>query len=408
MPKPTVVIVSDHGSVVGGAEKVAFGSAVGLLERRYDVHALIGTGEIEPSLREQGLKGESAHFDTYWSEWFKLGKVGMFRNLLSNGRPEAWARTQLAKFDPATTVLHFHVFYSFLTNAVLDVAIQMGFRCFVTCHDYNLVCPSSTFFHTGTGKPCGQKALSAGCFKCDCFGPNSGYIKTLRFARTWRLHKLSSALSKVERFLFVSEKSGQILRPYLPSGAKGQVLLNPVEFDPEFVPASIADRPLFLWLGRMVQEKGPRIAAEAGRLAGVKITFGGEGGQLESIRNEYPEHEYLGWVNGNRVQELYAQSKATLMTSQWYETASLVTLDSMAKGVAPIVADVTVATDWFDEGVSGRSFRYDDPVALAKVLEDFKDDAYAERLGRAAREKFMVDPPTMEKHLDQLEALYRE
>ncbi len=406
MSKPTVVIISDHGSVVGGAEKVAFGSALGLLERGYEVHAVIGTGEPDSSLTEAGIQFHRLQRDTYWMEWGRASKFGKLQTFW--GDPEL--KTQLHKtfsaFDPASTVFHFHVFYSFLTVAALDLAVAMGFRCYVTCHDYNIACTSSTFYDSTNDRPCGQRALSVGCYKCLCLGPWSGAAKMVRFGRTWKQHHLSRTLDRVAGFLFVSEKSRTILAPYLPHATPKELLLNPIEVPTEVAATPFRDRPRYLWLGRMVQEKGPLVAAEAARQAGVRLTFGGDGPLMESIKEQYPEHEYLGWVNSERVRTLYAESRAVLMTSQWFETASLVTLDAMAQGVAPIVADITVATDWFEEGVSGRSFRYDNPSALAEVLSDFQDDAYAERLGRAARERFMVNPPTMEKHLDQLETLY--
>lgn len=406
MPKPTVVIVSDHGSVVGGAEKVAFGSALGLVKRGYRVHAIIGTGEPDDRLVEAGITFHTVRHDAYWMEWGRASKVGKIQTFWGDPVLQDQLRKAFAQFDPATTVIHFHVFYSFLTNAALDVAVAMGFRCFVTCHDYNIACTSSTFYDSLAERSCGQKALSVGCYKCQCFGTGSVAVKTLRFGRAWKQHFLRGTLGRVSAFLFVSEKSRSILTPYLPAKVQKDVLLNPIEVPLEVANTEFKDRNRYLWLGRMVKEKGPWVAAEGAKQAGVGLTFGGDGPLLEKMQRDFPEHEFLGWVNSEKVRELYGQSRAVLMTSQWFETASLVTLDAMAQGVAPIVADITVATDWFEEGVSGRSFQFDDPASLAKVLSDFKDDAYAERLGMAARAKFMVDPPTMEKHLDQLEKLY--
>lgn len=406
MPKPTVVIVSDHGSVVGGAEKVAFGSALGLIDRGYSVHAVIGTGEPDTHLVEAGITFHTVKRDAYWMEWGRASKSGKIQTFWGDPEVQNQLRKTFAQFDPATTVFHFHVFYSFLTNAALGVAVAMGFRCFVTCHDYNIACTSSTFYDSLNERPCGQKALSVGCYRCQCFGTGSIAVKTLRFGRAWKQHHLKGTLGRVSAFLFVSEKSRSILTPYLPNRVRKDVLLNPIEVPEAVASTPFQDRSRYLWLGRMVKEKGPWVAAEGAKRAGVRLTFGGDGPLLEQMQRNFPEHEFLGWVNSARVQELYGQSRAFLMTSQWFETASLVTLDAMAQGVAPIVSDITVATDWFDEGISGRSFPFDDPDALAIVLRDFASDEYAERLGNAARAKFMVDPPTMDKHLDQLEKLY--
>jgi glycosyltransferase involved in cell wall biosynthesis len=100
-----------------------------------------------------------------------------------------------------------------------------------------------------------------------------------------------------------------------------------------------------LWLGRFDPDKGPDIAIEACRKAGLPLVLAGKCNQKDEWRylDEVvtpmlgPDVELV--VNGNRdrTESLLATSRSLLMSIRWEEPFGMVMIEAMAKGT-PVVA----------------------------------------------------------------------
>ena len=56
-------------------------------------------------------------------------------------------RKLLNTLSTADTIVHFHQFRLKLSVSVLKTATDMGFRVFITVHDYMLSCPTTNFYN---------------------------------------------------------------------------------------------------------------------------------------------------------------------------------------------------------------------------------------------------------------------
>lgn len=99
------------------------------------------------------------------------------------------------------------------------------------------------------------------------------------------------------------------------------------------------------FLGRMAPCKGPHLAIEAARLAGVRLKMAGE---VQPLFRDYWEQQVRPWIDGDQVQyigeadwdiknDLLSRARALLMPIQWEEPFGLVMIESLACGT-PVLA----------------------------------------------------------------------
>lgn len=129
--------------------------------------------------------------------------------------------------------------------------------------------------------------------------------------------------------------------------------------------------PTFLFVGRLVEAKGPGVLLDAFsqlRMAfpGARLEIAGEGplrAQLEERRQEGVS--FHGHVTGAALIDLYGRAHAFVLPS-YYEPYGVVVLEALAANLPVIVSDrVGSAEDLVVEGKTGYVFPSGDSAALA-------------------------------------------
>jgi glycosyltransferase involved in cell wall biosynthesis len=129
-----------------------------------------------------------------------------------------------------------------------------------------------------------------------------------------------------------------------------------------------------LWVGRMVEGKGPHRAIAAARRAGLPLVLAGP---VQLGQEEYFEHEvrphidddrvrYVAEVGGRRKRELFAHALALLMPIRWPEPFGIVMIEAMACGTPVIAFPVGSAPEIVRHGESG--FLVDDEAEMAAAV----------------------------------------
>ena len=155
------------------------------------------------------------------------------------------------------------------------------------------------------------------------------------------------------------------------------------------------DRPLFVFAGKLIEQKRPRDAIRAIALAAkrtkVALAVVGDGALGPELRAEVAraglERDviFLGFRNQSELPEIYGAADAFVMPSG-FEPWGLAVNEAMACGLAPIVSDqVGAAPDLVTTGASGTGvvFAVGDVARLSEIVTDLA--AHPERLAGMRR-----------------------
>jgi glycosyltransferase involved in cell wall biosynthesis len=141
------------------------------------------------------------------------------------------------------------------------------------------------------------------------------------------------------------------------------------------------------FLGRMVPCKGPHLAIQAARRAGVRLKLAGE---VQPTFLEYWERDVLPYIDGRQIEyvgeanhaeknALLSRARALLFPIEWEEPFGLVMIEAMACGtpvlafrggaVAEIVQDGV--NGWICRDVAEMAERVASPVPDSEACRDF-------------------------------------
>lgn len=209
----------------------------------------------------------------------------------------------------------------------------------------------------------------------------------------------------VAAFIAVSRFSRGILVPHLPKRVQIFQIGNPIDV-PRRTPVEVDRNGEFVMVARLSPEKGGKLFAEAARQCQAQATFVGDGSMRQEIAAEYPAAKITGWVGKSRATEYVRRARALVFPSLCYEAQPLAILEAAAQGIPAVVSDGCAGAESIVHGVTGLLFKQGDARSLGHALRVLQEDNLARRLGRAAYDRYWADPPTIDRHVSQLENVY--
>lgn len=169
-------------------------------------------------------------------------------------------------------------------------------------------------------------------------------------------------------------------------------------------------RPVLLYVGRLAREKDIAVLMETFRLLhgklGDRVGFevSGDGPEAASVREELPFARHHGFLDRDRLADLYADSDLFVFPSPT-ETCGLVALEAMASGLPVIAADQGGVLENLRPGVNGLLAPAGDAAAFATAAAELLEDP-ERRAGMAAGARAWALGHSWERELDALEVTY--
>lgn len=397
-----VVIVSDFAHVNGGAASVAIAGAIGLARRGHGVSFFSAVGPADTRLEKSGVQ-------VLCTEQCEIAKDprrirAAMQGVWNRSAARAFAE-RLRELDRRDTIIHLHGWSKALSSSVVRTAIDGGFKVVCTLHDYFCACPTGGFFDARTASHCHVKPLSLACITCNC-DVRSYRHKLWRVVRQLAQEKVGRIPAGIDTFIVLSRLSRLVLQPYLPKAARMFEVSNPIDI-PLGSPVDVGSNRAFTMIGQLSLLKGGQLFAAVARHCGVQAVFVGDGPSTQEIAAANPAATITGWVSQERVGEYLSKARALVFPSLWYEAQPLAVLEAAARGVPAVVSDGCAAAESVRDGMTGLVFKNGDATSLAAALRRLSDDDLVRRLGRGAYETYWADPPVLERHVAELERVYR-
>ncbi len=400
-PDPiTVVLVLDHAFVTGGQAKVAIDSAKGLKKRGHEPIVFAAVGPVDAGLVQSDIRTVC------------LGQA----DLLGNASRLAAAAQGLWNVSAAQalgdlldglprdrTVVHVHGWAKALSPSIAGPIRRSRFPAVYTMHEYFLMCPNGGFFNYKRQHACGLDPMSAACWLTDCDSRSYGR-KLWRNARQLVAENVARLPDVFSDIICISNFQVDVVGHRLPRGARVHLIANPIATVPLGHKPEPGSGPV-AFVGRISPEKGPFLFAEAARKVGMASVFVGEGPVVDDLRRRYPEARILGWQNAEDVRNTLRGAGALVFPSLWYEGQPLTVLEAKSLGTPVIVSDGCAGREEIVDGLNGLWFRSGDADDLARALEAFRQGDIG-AMSRSAYDTFWADPPTLERHVDAITAVY--
>jgi glycosyltransferase involved in cell wall biosynthesis len=310
--------------------------------------------------------------------------------------------------DTKPSLAHCHNIYHQLSPSILHTLKQHCVPIVLTAHDYKLLCGN-------------YKMLSHGrtCERC-CHG--SHYHATLQrcvknslpasvvislemyFHRFLDIYSLIDVIiapscflkSKLIQYGFPAEKVIQV--PYF---------VDPVKYQPCY-----ENQGYFLYLGRLVEEKGLKtLLAAMKSLRNKKLWVLGDGPQrteLEELANKYhlDNLSFRGFLTGRELVNAVENASFIVLPPEWYENYPLAILEAFAMGKPVVASRIGGIPELIDDGKEGFLFTAGDSEDLAQKIDCMlSDPRKLVEMGKAARSK-ILRCYTPEQHYKGIKQVY--
>jgi glycosyltransferase involved in cell wall biosynthesis len=177
-------------------------------------------------------------------------------------------------------------------------------------------------------------------------GPQAG---ALRAVSRWLRRRDRAAAQRPDRFAANSTAVQERIRRFYEREA--EVVHPPVELG-DLLESGDGSRGEFLWVGRLVPYKRPKLVADAFRGLPHRLTMVGIGPLEDAVRARLPDNvELRGWISREELARLYRRAAGFLHVGD--EDFGITMVEALAAGAPVIALDAGGARDIVRDGVDG-------------------------------------------------------
>jgi glycosyltransferase involved in cell wall biosynthesis len=377
-----VVILHDYSQALGGASYLVQVLIAQL--RQAGIPVTFFAGDDGANFTRPGVE----FIPLYGKPLLERSKIGALTTGFYNHHAYRSVRQWIALNDTPATVYHVHGWSKILTPAIFAALRIVSDRLILHGHDYFNCCPNGGFFNFATEQDCSLVPLSSACLGSQC--DKSSYAQKLwRSGREQLRRGLQGGVAKANRLLMIHPQQEESFRRGGWPAGKLFAVRNPVTPPCSERIRAEANRGV-IFIGRISVEKGADLAAQAASVAGVPITFVGDGSEVDRVRELNADAAFLGRQDRSGVARALARARLALMPSRWSEPFGLVALEAIGSGVPAIVNERALIAQEIDHAGFGLAIDTADISKFADVIRALHDDDEAvEMMSVSGQRKYL-------------------
>lgn len=362
------------------------------------------SSELASLLQEHGHKVEWFKRSSAEIAGSRLGMVKSFFTGIYNPYSARQLAIALDNFRP--DIVQVQNLYPLLSTSIFKPLKDRNIPIVMRCPNYRLFCPNGLCLDN-EGKVC-EKCFSGlkewWCVWKNCEG---NHFKSLGYAvRNCYARMTGAILRNVDCFIVQSEFQRQ---KFIEKG----IPIEKIGILPGISPVietignhDIGDAVTFV--GRVSAEKGINEFVEAAKqLAHIPFKVAGNIDSNYHVPNNLPSNiEFLGFVGGENLNDLYRKSRIIVVPSKWYEGFPNVIVRGMLLERPVVTTNIGAMQSIIDDGINGRLVPPGDATRLSMAIEElWGDKEQCVKMGVAGRQK-ALKLYSRENIYKQLEVIY--
>ena len=374
-------------------------SALALSARQIPVTLIAGDDVSEPP-----DKAQIVHWERIGNSHILDGPrfTAMIQGL-HNAKSKRFLSEWIARHDTPRTIYHVHAWSKVLSPSVFQSLQKVSSRVVLHAHDFFLVCPNGGYFDFRRELLCERQPLSLSCLTCNCDRRRYSH-KLWRSARQ-ALLRMALDTREIGMVFVVHDGMIRLLERGGLASSRLSVLRNPVTpWRENRVPAE--RNRVFLYVGRIDEDKGADLLAKAARQAGVPLRMIGSGPLVTTLARDFPEVEFPGWKSRQEIAALAEDARALVLPTRSRETFGLAAMEALTSGLPVVISNRALLAD--EVAGKGYGFSCDPKVEhlAALLLRIANDDAVVAAMSRKAHAEAHQLAPSPDEWTDNLLAAY--
>jgi glycosyltransferase involved in cell wall biosynthesis len=302
-----------------------------------------------------------------WLAWQNQPVLDQLKALHQSVRTDAWI---------------FHNLLPVISLGAYRLARELNVPVIRWVNDYRPISPNGKMFVSGKVLEPEDRRLA---WKEMWHDNWHGRLATAALALAYARARWRGDLASVKAWIALDEEVQQIFIKAGYPADKVFCLHHAWDIQPAIAPNN--DDGYFLFLGRMVEEKGVKFLMELWRrpeLEGIQLVMAGDGPLVEEYRVRTPPNiRWLGFVDGLEKTRLLAGCRAVLFPSLWAEPPGLVVYEAYEQGRPVLASAIGGSKHLVTDGQTGRLLSTGDPAAWAQaILEHWRDPALSRVRGQ--------------------------
>lgn len=315
-------------------------------------------------------------------------------------------REKIQDFGP--DIIHVHNFLPLVSPSIFFAAKKSGIPTILTLHNYRLICPSATLVFKGKIY---ERSIQS-VFSIDAVLKGvyrNSKLQTAAVAFMVAFHNLIGTWrNKVDFYIALSQFAKEKFKTSALAIPEERLVVKP-NFVPDFGAGLSERNDDFLFVGRLVEEKGIQVLLKASKILQFNLTIIGDGPLRKLVIDEVagnPNICYLGFQDKKNIASHMKKCKALIFPSIWYEGFPLTILEAFSTSTLVIASNLGAMAEIIQDRVNGLLFDAGDEIALAnKIVEVDAEPYWAKQLADNARLSYLSNY-TPEKNYGLLMGIY--